>query len=158
MGGVGGYEEVAAWVRAGGDDAHVFDNGLTGEEIREWLPDGWHPDDFDRDEVNAALSRLAPRDTETALGQLPRAVSQVISQLSTAARFEIDEWLAAPGWEEPVSFTEGEATALTTPFRVLLDAVGEEPKLTAAGYLPPRVVETIYHEARLEGVDRQGQP
>ena len=54
VGGVGGYEEVAAWVRAGGDDAHVFDNGLTGEEIREWLPDGWHPDDFDRDEVNAA--------------------------------------------------------------------------------------------------------
>ena len=123
---------------------------MTGQEMRDWLPDGWHPDDFDLDEVNAALARLTPRDTETALGGLPVEVIQVISQLSTTARFEIDDWLAAPGWGQPVSFTAEEATALTTPYRVLLDAVGDQLKLTAAGYLPPRVVETIYHDARLE--------
>ncbi|HEX5967363.1 MAG TPA: plasmid pRiA4b ORF-3 family protein, partial [Intrasporangium sp.] len=150
VGGVGGYEEVAAWLRAGGHDAHEFDNGLTGEEMRSWLPDGWHPDDFDLDVVNAALAQLAPRDTETALGGLPVEVTQVISRLPTAARFEIDDWLAAPGWDEPISFTAEEATALMTPYRVLLDAVRDELELTAAGYLPPRVVETIYHEARLE--------
>ncbi len=150
IGGVWGYEEAAAWLRAGGDDAHEFENGMTGQEMRDWLPDGWHPDDFDLDEVNAALARLTPRDTETALGGLPVEVIQVISQLSTTARFEIDDWLAAPGWGQPVSFTAEEATALTTPYRVLLDAVGDQLKLTGAGYLPPRVVETIYHDARLE--------
>ena len=80
----------------------------------------------------------------------------MISQLSTAARFEIDEWLAAPGWEEPVSFTE-EATALTTPFRVLLDAVGEE----ADGRRVPATTgrrDDLPRGAAREGVDRQGQP
>ena len=150
IGGVWGYEEAAAWLRAGGDDAHEFENGMTGQEMRDWLPDGWHPDDFDLDEINAALARLTPRDTETALAGLPVEVIQVISQLSTSARFEIDDWLAAPGWDQPVSFTAEEATALTTPYRVLLDAIGDQLKLTAAGYLPPRVVETVYHDARLE--------
>jgi hypothetical protein len=150
IGGVWGYEEAAAWLRAGGDDTHEFENGMTGQEMRQWLPDGWHPDVFDLDEVNAALARLAPRDTETALHSLPVAVAEVISRLPTAARFEVDDWLAAPGWDQPVSFTAEEANALTTPYRVLLDAVGDQLTLTAAGYLPPRVVETIYREARLE--------
>ena len=57
--------------------------------MREWLPDGWHPDVFDLDKVNAALARLAPRDTDTdtALQSLPLAVTEVISRLPTAARF-----------------------------------------------------------------------
>lgn len=60
VGGIPGYEEVAEWVRAGEDRRHTFDNGLTAAEMRAWLPDGWHPDLFDLDEVNAALSRLVP--------------------------------------------------------------------------------------------------
>ena len=58
VGGIWGYEEVAAWMRAGGDDEHEFESGLTGEEMREWLPDGWQPDEFDLDEVNTALARM----------------------------------------------------------------------------------------------------
>lgn len=150
VGGIPGYEEVAEWIRGGEDPAVDFANGLTPVEMRTWLPDGWHPDRFDLDEVNAALARLAPRETEPALAQLPRTVIEVIDRLSTPARFAIDDWLAAPGWDEPASFTDEEAAALSTPYRVLLEAVGAGLTLTAAGYLPPRVVEAIYGAARLE--------
>ncbi len=149
VGGTPGYEEVAAWYRGGEDPRYRFANGLTPEEMREWLPEGWHPDHFDLDEVNAALAHLAPRDTDTALSQLPRELIEVIDRLHTAARFEIDDWLAAPGWFEPVTFTEAEAAALTTPYRAVLDAVGDGVTLTAAGYLPPRSVEAIFEQARL---------
>ena len=114
-----------------------------------WLPEGWDPDHFDLDEVNAALGRLAPRDLDVALGELPPGLIQLIDRLSTPARFELDDWLAAPGWDEPDGFTDAEASALTTPYRALLDAVGDGVTLTAAGYLPPRVVEKVFIEARL---------
>lgn len=148
VGGTPGYEEVADWVR-GGEDPRRRLHGLTADEMRAWLPEGWHPDHFDLDEVNAALARLAPRDTDTALAQLPRELIEVIDRLHTAARFDIDEWLAAPGWGEPVTFTSAEAAALTTPYRAVLDAVGDGLTLTAAGYLPPRLVEAIFKQARL---------
>lgn len=150
VGGIGGYADVAAWARAGADDNHTLRNGLTGAEMREWLPDGWHPDHFDLEETNAALARLAPRDLAAALAQLPSELVHVIGRLSTPARFEIDDWLAAPGWGEPDRFSREEARVLTTPFRVVLDAVGDGVRLTAAGYLPPRVVEQIFVETRLD--------
>ncbi|WP_347351003.1 plasmid pRiA4b ORF-3 family protein [Intrasporangium sp.] len=143
VGGVGGYEEMAAWVRSGYAPARLPELGISAEELRGWLPDGWDPDRFDLDEANAALARLAPRDTETALGQLPRELVEVIAALSRPARFELDDWLAAPGWAASTGFTPEEADALTTPFRVLLDAVGDGLALTTAGYLPPRVVAQV---------------
>jgi hypothetical protein len=150
VGGVPGYEEVAAWVRGGEDPATHLANGLSGAEMRAWLPEGWHPDHFDLDEVTTGLARLAPRDTATALAQLPGEVVEAITRLSTAARFEVDDWLAAPGWDDGAAFTAEEAAALTTPYRAVLEAVGDGLTLTAAGYLPPRVVETIYGEAQLD--------
>jgi hypothetical protein len=150
VGGLQGYEDVAAWVRGGEDPAVELANGLSGEEMRAWLPEGWHPDHVDLEEVNAGLARLAPRDTATALAQLPREVTEVISRLSSAARFEVDDWLAAPGWDEADGFTLEEASWLTTPYRTVLEAVGDGLTLTAAGYLPPPVVEVIYRGARLE--------
>lgn len=149
VGGTPGHEDVAEWIRGGEDPRHRFATGLTPDEMREWLPDGWHPDHFDLDEINAALARLVPRDTETALSQLPRELIQVIDRLHTAARFDIDDWLAAPGWAEPVTFTQAEAEALMTPYRAVLDAVGDGLSLTAAGYLPPRFVESIFEQAKL---------
>ncbi|HET8987880.1 MAG TPA: plasmid pRiA4b ORF-3 family protein, partial [Humibacillus sp.] len=150
VGGVPGYEDAAAWVRGGEDPAAHLANGLSGEEMRAWLPEGWHPDHLDLDEINAGLARLEPRDTDAVLAQLPREVTEVITRLSTAARFEVDDWLAAPGWDPPETFTDEEAAALTTPYRTVLEAVGDELTLTAAGYLPPAVVEAIYRQARLE--------
>ena len=150
VGGITGYEEVAAWVRGGEDPATDLASGLSGEEMRAWLPDGWHPDHLDLDEINAGLARLAPRDTDAVLAQLPREMAEVITRLSTPARFDVDDWLAAPGWDAPATFTDAEAIALTTPYRVVLEAVGDGLTLTAAAGSPPRAVETIYREARLE--------
>jgi len=59
-GGIGGYEDVAAWVRSGYDDAllpGVFEDAA---QAHRWLPPDWHPDHFDVEEVNAALSLAAP--------------------------------------------------------------------------------------------------
>ncbi|MDN5768251.1 MAG: plasmid pRiA4b ORF-3 family protein [Humibacillus sp.] len=55
-GGIGGYDDLAAWVRSGYDEAllsDVFDNAA---DARDWLPLDWHPDHFDLGEVNAILS------------------------------------------------------------------------------------------------------
>lgn len=54
-GGLGGYEELADWVR-GGYDPRAVPMGLGAEEMREWLPEDWHPDHFSVEETNAALA------------------------------------------------------------------------------------------------------
>lgn len=56
-GGLGGYEELADWVR-GGYDPQATPMELDAAEMREWLPPGWHPDRFSVDEVNDALAAL----------------------------------------------------------------------------------------------------
>jgi hypothetical protein len=138
-------------VRAGQDPAHVLDNGLTGDGMRRWLPPGWHPDHFDLDETNAALARLVPRDTSSAMGQLPPELVDVIGRLHGPARVDVDEWLSAPAWASPDHFTHEEALELTQPFRVLLDVVGDGVTLTPAGYLPGRVVEQVRNTGGIAG-------
>ncbi len=54
-GGLGGYEELADWVR-GGYDPQATPMGLGAEEMREWLPQGWHPDHFSVEDTNHALA------------------------------------------------------------------------------------------------------
>lgn len=56
-GGLGGYEELAGWVR-GGYDPRTTPMGLGAEEMRDWLPQDWHPDRFSVDETNDALAAL----------------------------------------------------------------------------------------------------
>lgn len=57
-GGLGGYAELADWVR-GGHDPRAAPMGLGAEELRDWLPQDWHPDRFSVDETNDALVALA---------------------------------------------------------------------------------------------------
>ena len=59
-GGLGGYEELAAWVR-GGYDPRATPMGLSAQEMRDWLPRGWHPDRFSVAETNDALAALNTR-------------------------------------------------------------------------------------------------
>lgn len=55
-GGIWGYTELAAWVRGGYDASSVPDSFEDAEHGRSWLPLDWHPDQFDLDDVNAALA------------------------------------------------------------------------------------------------------
>jgi hypothetical protein len=55
-GGLGGYEELAAWVRSGYDDAQLPAGFDDAAHAHDWLPVDWHPDHFDVDETNAALA------------------------------------------------------------------------------------------------------
>ena len=57
-GGLGGYEELADWVR-GGYGPEATPMGLDAEEMRDWLPQDWHPDRFSVEEVNEVLAALA---------------------------------------------------------------------------------------------------
>ena len=54
-GGLGGYEDLADWVR-GGYDPRATPLGLGAEEMREWLPQDWHPNHFSVQETNDALA------------------------------------------------------------------------------------------------------
>jgi hypothetical protein len=56
-GGLGGYEELADWVR-GGYVPRATPMGLRAQEMRDWLPRDWHPDRFSVDETNEALAAL----------------------------------------------------------------------------------------------------
>ena len=137
-GGIWGYGELAAWVRGGHDDAllpGVFDSA---EDAHEWLPFEWHPDHFDVDEVNAALA--------VALAEPVAVADDLAALLAHMDRRGIRllrEVLGSPMSYGPTDVPDAEAARITEPFRILLEEIGSGAKLTAAGYLPPAVVEQI---------------
>lgn len=137
-GGLGGYEELAAWVRSGYDDAHlpvVFEDPA---HARGWLPVHWHPDHFDLEEVDAALA-VAVAEPVAVTGEL----AELAEQLEHHGIRLLREVLGRPLAHGSTDVTDAEAARLTETYRVFLDVVGDGVVLTAAGYLPPAVVEQI---------------
>jgi hypothetical protein len=135
-GGIGGYDELAVWVRGGYDDAllpEVFDDAA---HARGWLPFDWHPDHFDVDDANAALSSgLAEPVVIT--GEL----AELSDQLERRGIRMLRQVLSRPPSHGPVEVTDSEAARLTETYRIFLDVIGDGVTLTGAGYLPPAVVE-----------------
>lgn len=146
VGGIGGYEQMATWVRHGFDRANAPKRwgreDLAG--LRDWLPPEWHPDTFSVDEVNEALRQLTPRDPTGVLSQFPRELRLLSESLEPASAAMVRDWLRAAGQAGAPVFTRNEVAELTRPWRTVLDVVGAGLHLTNAGYLPPRAVETIY--------------
>ena len=137
-GGIGGYEELAAWVRGGYDDAllpGVFDDA---DHAHDWLPVDWHPDLFDVEEANAALA-IAVAEPVEVTGEL----AELAEQLERRGVRLLREVLGRPFSHGPTEVTEVEAARLTETYRTFLDVIGEGVALTAAGYLPPAVVEQV---------------
>ena len=137
-GGLGGYEELATWVRSGYDDALLpsgFDDVAHG---RGWLPLDWHPDHFDVEEIDAALA-IAVAEPVAVTGEL----AALGEQLDHRAIRLLREVLGRPFSHGPTDVTEAEAARVTETYRTFLDVVGDGVRLTAAGYLPPAVVEQI---------------
>lgn len=137
-GGVGGYEELAAWVRSGYDEAQLPQGFEDAEHGHGWLPPDWHPDHFDVEETNAALA--------TAVAE-PVAVTDELAALSEQLDRRgirlLREVLGRPLSHGPTEVSDVEAARLTETYRTFLDVLGDGVTLTAAGYLPPAVVEQI---------------
>ena len=137
-GGIGGYEELAAWVRGGYDDARLPGNFEDGAHARDWLPLDWHPDHFDVEEVNATLA-IAVAEPVAVTGEL----AELAEQLERRGIRLLREVLGRPLAHGPTEVSDVEAARLTETYRVFLDVIGDGVALTAAGYLPPAVVEQI---------------
>jgi hypothetical protein len=145
-GGIGGYEELAAWARSGYDDAQlpgVFDDA---KHAHAWLPLDWHPDHFDLVETNAAIA-IAVAEPVAVTGELA-ALAEEFDRRGIRLLREV---LGRPLSHGPTEVTDAEAARLTEPFRILLDAIGDGVALTAAGYLPPAVVEQVAERSGITG-------
>lgn len=145
-GGIGGYDELAAWVRSGYDGAllpEVFDNAT---HARDWLPLDWHPDHFDLGEVNATLSVALAEPVEVT-GEL----AELVGQLEQRGIRSLREVLGRPLSHGPTEVTDDQAARLTEAYRVLLDLVGDGVALTSAGYLPPKLVEQFAERTGITG-------
>ena len=137
-GGIGGYEELAGWVRSGYDDALLPANFDDAAHARDWLPIDWHPDQFDVEEVNAALAVVAAEPVAVT-GEL----AELAEQLDHRGIRLLREVLGRPFSHGPTDVSDAEAARLTETYRTFLDVIGDGVTLTAAGYLPPAVVEQV---------------
>ena len=137
-GGLGGYEELATWVRSGYDDALLPGTFDDVAHARAWLPVDWQPDHFDVEETNAALA-MAVAEPVAVTGEL----AALAEQLDHRGIRLLREVLGRPFSHGPTDVTDAEAARLTEIYRVFLEVLGDGVTLTAAGYLPPAVVEQI---------------
>ena len=137
-GGIGGYEDLAGWVRSGYDDALLPANFDDAAHARDWLPIDWHPDQFDVEEVNAALA-VVVAEPVAVTGEL----AELAEQLDHRGIRLLREVLGRPFSHGPTDVSDVEAARLTETYRTFLDVIGDGVTLTAAGYLPPTVVEQV---------------
>lgn len=137
-GGIGGYAELAAWVRSGHDDALLPDVFDDAAHARDWLPLDWHPDHFDIEESNAALA-IAVAEPVAVTDEL----AELCKQLDRRGIRLLREVLGRPCSHGPTDVNDVEAARLTETYRNFLDVIGDGVPLTAAGYLAPALVEQI---------------
>jgi hypothetical protein len=137
-GGIGGYAELAAWVRGGYDPSSVPSPFEGAEDAREWLPLDWDPDRFDLDEVNGALA-------VTLAAPIPVAaeLAALRDQLESRGNRILTMVLARTAALDAPDIGEETARLLLEPFEVVLDVIGDGVRLTQAGHLPPVVVAEL---------------
>jgi len=145
-GGIGGYEELASWVRSGYHDDLLPDVFEDAAHARDWLPLDWHPDRFDIDEVKAALS-VAVAEPIAVTGEL----GELLEQLERRGIRALREVLGRPLSHGPTKVTDAEAARLTETYQVFLDVIGDGLRLTGAGYLPPAIVERFTQRSGITG-------
>lgn len=137
-GGIGGYAELAEWVRGGRDPDAVPQPFETLEHALGWLPPDWHPDAFSVAEANDALvTELAEPIAVT--GEL----SELIESYESRGVRALGRLLSQPMWKQPAEVSDDDIALMLDPYLMLLDVVSNELKLTAAGYLPPAAVEEL---------------
>lgn len=147
-GGVWGYGELAAWVRSGHAEDQAPDNA---EDLVGWIPEGFDPDHFAVDETDEAIATALLGDAAV----IARSVGgredlvRFVRRLPPEPAATVARWLLAAGLDPAEPVDADAAHALTRPWRTLLRHVGDEVRLTTAGYLPPVVVQAVYDELGL---------
>jgi hypothetical protein len=144
-GGIWGYTELAAWVRGGCDPSSVPPPFEDAGHARDWLPLHWHPDRFDVEEANTALTAVA--------GPVPVAgeLAALREQLERGGNRALTQVLARSAASAAAPVSEVDAARLIEPYLVLLDLIGEGVRLTSAGYLPPALVEQLAERTGVAG-------
>ena len=148
-GGVGGYRTIVAAADPSHPDHRQGIADLTAWWGREVAPDEIGLVPFDLPAVAARVQAL----DLSARPPVPRHVGGKLAALLLRARtpetVEQLRRLAAAAAAE-VDIDEATAERMTRPLQVLFDAIGGDGvKLTAAGYLPPAVVSTIFDDLDL---------
>ena len=148
VGGVGGYADMAAWVRAGRPRDDVPPPFDSYEDAVDWLSLDWHPDEFDVEEADLLLQAtvasgdLLERLRPEALGALLR--------LSPTAMAQVSEWIAAAS---QMSLSASDLDELTAPYRRLLAVIGSGVELTGTGHVRPPVVKELCSVLDIDPID-----
>ena len=126
--------------------------GRPDPQDAEWLGqvldtlDAFDPEAFDAARVDADLELATiPLDVRNLSPMLAALlVGLGGSRLSTTGRLAARALASGPPLDAPA------IEAATARYRALLDAVGEGLALTAAGYLPPKLVEQLYRGLEMD--------
>lgn len=147
-GGVGGYRTIVA----AADPTHP-DHRQALADVAAWWGRDVAPDEIGLEpfDLPTVADRLQALDLP-ACPPVPRHVGEKLSALLLRARTpETVEQLRrlAAAADAEVDLDDATAERMTRPLQVLFDAIGDGVKLTAAGYLPPAVVSTIFDDLNL---------
>lgn len=144
-GGIGGYEEIARWVRSGYRDDLLPMGFENAEHGHGWVGD-WHPDDFDLAAADAAVS-AAVAEPVAVTGEL----AELAEGLERSGVRLLRTVLARAGSYEPAEVTDDDAVRLTETYRLFLQMVGDGVALTSAGYLRPALVQEFAERSGITG-------
>ena len=142
VGGMHGHHEVAAWLRGGAPSDEVPEPFEDAEHAHGWLPVGYDPDAFDADETTEAM-RIWATGEHLPWHGLPEALADLVHSLRSAGWGQATAWLDSLGSRTAVDLDDHDVRRAAQPWVAVLDAVGTGTTLTAAGYLPPALVEQI---------------
>lgn len=146
VGGIHGHSLLAAWLRAGAPADDVPEPFQDAEHAHDWLPLDYDPDAFDAAEATAAMREWASGEHLPWHG-LPEPLAALLQGLRGEGWWQASAWLTALGPRRPVELDEDDVRLATLPWSALLEAIGTGTQLTAAGYLPPVVVEQVARTA-----------
>jgi len=146
-GGIEGYELFTAAADPG-DRRHAASlaefHDMFGDESD---PSTHPPTPFDIDRINRTLVGFVRRTTtDEVAANLPPALAALVDAAHGMLRRELLILIGRTRLDAPALVDAAVAERALRRYRHLLDLVGDGVKLTAAGYLPPKIVHVLYTE------------
>lgn len=142
IGGIHGYHEalevLAGRTPPGADDDWV-------QQLLTWLPPGYDPAAFSITDTNTQLAAGPLPD----LTQWHPGIADLLHRYSGSPLSPLGT-LIGHATTDSTQLSDEQTEAAVRPYQHLLRTVGDGIKLTAAGYLPPRIVETLYTDLEMD--------